>query len=553
MSNRLLWMLVALFAVVKMALVGWWPFLALPHLQHDTQIFINQAISILEGNWLGPYSEFTLMKGPATPIWIALMNFLGIPLLMSHHLIFLGASILLMLAFRRLTSSNGFLLFVFVLALFSPFTFNYGAIASAFRGMLHQPLVLGLIALSIILFCDFIKDRGVNTSLCILFGVILFLFWINREEGVWIVPWLLWLIVVMIAHTYIHRQTGDSLSVSRLAGVVLIPAAIWAVGTTAIAWKNYQEYEVFSVVELKTPQFKRAFGNLLGIKAENWHPRYAAPTDVLDKLYALPSGGELNLDHKENETRKPILSLKLPWSFRTAVADAGYYAMGGRAVLEFYNRIGSDIEAACERGEFDCADPLFGVFPPWHSGYTERFPRTLWRVLQRALNIDFYKTIQDFNSTGTPRDRLFISRLVNSPIRAIEADGDRSSPDFYFRLKKNKTKYSVKITGIYRIFTPTLFWIALAGLVLALFSSVRNKKLSNLDSVYLGIAGTILVQLVMLTILSVTGYSSSIRMYFLFYPVLYTFIALGMLSITRNIRSLFTENPIPYFRFRSKQ
>ena len=545
MSNRLLWTLVVLFALVKMALVGWWPFLSLTHLQHDTQIFINQAITILEGNWLGPYSEFTLMKGPATPIWIALMNFLGIPLLMSHHLIYLGACILLMLAFRRFTASNGFILFVFVLALFSPFTFNYGAIASAFREMLHQPLVLGLIALSIIQSTDFIKDRSVNTGLCILFGVMLLLFWTNREEGVWIVPWLVWLIAVMVAHIYNNWQTGDPRSLSRLGRVVLIPFAIWGVGTMAIAWKNYQEYAVFTVVELKTPQFKRAFGSLIGIKAETWHPRYAAQSDVLDKLYTLPSGSELDLDHKENETRKPIHSLKLPWSFRTAVADAGYYAKGGRAVLEFYDRIVSDIEAACERGDFECEDPVLGVFPPWHSGYTDRFTRTLWRVLQRALNIEFYQTIHDFHSTGTPKDRLFVSRLVNSPIRAIETDGDRSSPDFYYRLKKNKTKYSVKIIDVYRMFTPALFWLAVAGLVLALFSTAKNRKLSSLDTVYLGIAGTLLVQLVMLTILSVTGYSSSIRLYFLFYPVLYTFIALGLLSITRNIRTFFTENPTP--------
>lgn len=542
MSNRLLWILVALFALVKMSLVGWWPFLSLTHLQHDTLIFINQAISILEGNWLGPYSEFTLMKGPATPMWIALMNFLGIPLLMSHHLIYLGASILLMLAFRRFTSSNGFILFVFVLALFSPFTFNYGAIASAFREMLHQPLVLGLIALSIILFADFIKDRSINTGLCILFGVMLLLFWNNREEGAWIVPWFLWLIAVMTTHTYNSRQTGNLRSVSNLAQVVLIPFAIWGVGTMTIAWKNYQEYEVFTVVELKTPQFKRAFGGLIGIKAETWHPRYAAQSDVLDKLYTLPSGGELDLDHKENEKRKPILSLKLPWNFRTAVADAGYYEKGGQAVLGFYDRIGIDIEAACERRDFECEDPVLGIFPPWHSGYTERFTRTLWRVLQRALNIEFHQTIHDFHSTGTPRDRLFVSRLVNSPIRAIETDGDRSSPDFYYRLKKNKTKYSVKIIDAYRMFTPTLFWLAVAGLVLAFYTTARNRKMSGLDAVYLGIAGTLLVQLVMLTILSVTGYSSSIRLYFLFYPVLYTFIALGVLSITRNIRRFSIRN-----------
>ena len=208
MSDKLLWFLVALLALVKLSLVGWWPFLSLTHLRHDTLIFINQAIWLLEGEWLGPYSEYTLMKGPATSFWIALMHFLGIPLLMSHHLLYLAASLLLMLAFRRLNAGNGYLLFVFALVHFNPFSFNYGAIASAFRGILHQPLVLGLVAVSIILFVDAVKYRRVSTGYCVLFGAMMFLFWNNREEGIWIVPWLVWLILGVLVHVWRSRTRG---------------------------------------------------------------------------------------------------------------------------------------------------------------------------------------------------------------------------------------------------------------------------------------------------------------------------------------------------------
>jgi hypothetical protein len=536
MSDKLFWFLVAVLALFKLSLVGWWPFLSLTHLQHDTLVFINQAIYLLEGDWLGPYSEYTLMKGPATAMWIALMNVLGIPLLMSHHLLYLGASILVVLAFRRLTLSNGYLLFVFALVHFSPSTFNYGAIASAFRGMLHQPLVLGLVALSIILFMDFVEFRRVNARLSVLLGGMLLLFFNNREEGLWIVPWFVWLIAIMAVYAWLERGSKGGSQGGKIAMLTLIPLAIWGMGTLAIAWKNHNEYGVFAVVELKTPQFKRAFGNLIGIKAEQWHPRYAAQPDVLDKLYSLPSGGELDLDHKERENRRPIHSLMLPWKFRSAVADAGYYEAGGQAVLNYYDRLGQEIDGACEKGRFECDDPLFELLPPWHPGYMERFPNAFWRVLERALTVESYQTIHDFYSTGTPRDRLFVSKLVNAPLRATEQEGDRTSPDFYYRMKKNKTKYSVKIHNLYAKFTLPLFWTAVVGLVLALYAVLRRGKLKNLDALYLGIAGTVLVQLVMFAILRVTGYSSSIRLYFLFYPVLYTFIALGLLSITRNLR-----------------
>ena len=539
MSNRALWTLVTVFALIKFALVGWWPFLFLIHQIHDTQIFLNQATHLLEGNWLGPYSEYTLMKGPATPIWIAVMNFLGIPLLTSHNLLYLGMCILLMTAFKRFTSNNGFALFVYVLALFGPFTFDYGAIASAFREMLHQPLVLGLIAVSMIVFADFVQSRRVQNGYLILFGVMFWLFWNNREEGIWIVPWLTWLLAVMAAYLAIERSSVNRWrSIRVLSRVVLVPVVIWGFGTLALAWKNYSEYGAFTVVELKTAQFQRAFGGLIGIEAETWRPYHAAQRDVLDKLYNLPSGSELNIDDKDSDSRKSIHSLMLPWTFRSAVANAGYYAQGGQSVLAFYDRIGREIEDACNTGEFNCAKPMFGLFPPWHENYPHRLKSAWWVILQLALDIEHHNTIHDYHSSGTPQDRLFVSRLVNSPTRSTEEEGDRSSPDFYYRLKKNKTKYGVKIVDIYRAFTPVLFWLSAAGLVLAVYTSVRNRKLDTLDAIYLGLAGTLFIQLTMFAVLRMTGYSSSIRLFYMFYPVLYTFFAVALLSMARNTRSL---------------
>ena len=94
------------------------------------------------------------------------------------------------------------------------------------------------------------------------------------------------------------------------------------------------------------------------------------------------------------------------------------------------------------------------------------------------------------------------------------------------------------VVDLYRAFTPALFWLSVVGLVLAMLTSVRNRKLDTLDAIYLGLAGTVLIQLTMFAILRMTGYSSSIRLFYMFYPVLYTFIAVALLSIARNTRSL---------------
>lgn len=535
-SDRLLWALVAALVVTKIALVGWWPFLALMYMPHDVTLFLHQAMSLLDGDWLGTYSEKTLMKGPITPMWIALMNFLGIPLLLSHHVFYVIACVLCMLAFRRFTDNNWFLVFVFALFLFNPFSYNYGPIASAFREMLHQPVVLSLMALSIILAADFVKHRTVNLGLSVLLGILLFVFWNNREEGAWILPYLLWLLVVMIFSAWKNRGQNNKQTVIKLLQMVLVPAAIWGLGTYAIAWKNYEEYEVFAVVELKTPEFKRAFGGLMGIDAEQWHPNYAAQPDVLDKLYALPSGSELDLDQKANRVRKPIHSLMLPWSFRSAVRNAGYYDKGGTAVLEFYDRVGKEIEAACAEKRFACSKPLFGVFPPWHSGYTQAFMRNFAEVFRKAIGIGHDLNIEDFYSWGSDRDLLAVSRLVNSPLRIVENELDQL-PSFYTRLKKNKTKYQRKLLRFYRGFAPYVFWLAVLGILTRLIFVVKTHQAKLLDAVYVGIAGTLLLQLMILTLLRITGYSDSTRLFFMFYPAFYTFIAIGLLSLARDVRA----------------
>lgn len=534
-SDRLLWILIAGFVVVKLALVGWWPFLALERMPDDVALFLSQAMSILEGDWLGPYTERTLMKGPITPMWIALMNFLGIPLLLSHHVFYIAACILCMLTLKRFTQNNWYLLFVFLLLLLNPFSYNYGPIAAAFREMLQQPVVLTAIALSIILVVDFIERRTVNIGLSVLFGIVLFMFWNNREEGVWMVPYLLWLLFIIVFYTWKDRGQNNRQAITKMMQVVLIPCAIWWLGTLALAWKNYQEYEVFAVVELKTPQFKRAFGGLLGIKADRWRSKFAAPPDVLDKLYSLPSGSELDLDQKANAVRKPIMSMILPWNFRWAVADAGYYKKGGAAVLEFYDRLGTEIEQACAEQKFACSKPLFDVFPPWHPGYTRGYLGNISRIFEQVLSIKRHIIIDDYYSFGTPEYILAVSRLVNSPIRVDERN-ERRLPSFYKRLKKNKTRIQEDLVEFYRFVVPYLFWLAMLGIFSRTFFIIKERQAALLDTIYIGLAVTVLLQLMMLAVLRITGYSYATRLFFMLYPVFYTFIAIGLLSLIRDVR-----------------
>lgn len=247
MSEKSSWWLVAVLVAAKMMLVGWWPYLA--DSQGDTAVFLQQSIHLLNGEWLGPYSASTLASGPVTPIWIALMHFLGVPLLLSLHALHVGACVLCMMAFKRLSDRRGFLVLVFGLLLFNPLTLDYAFAASAVHLSLEYSLALALLGVSLIAFLDLIGSGTTSKCTGILFCVLLFLYWNNDSGRFWVVIYL----AVLVLFAYIwplgkENRAGSPARFSAVVVVFMLPSALCLAGTAAIALKNYCEYGVFTVV-----------------------------------------------------------------------------------------------------------------------------------------------------------------------------------------------------------------------------------------------------------------------------------------------------------------
>src|SRR3954471_132435 len=47
--------------------------LSIPFSPHDDMLFVKLGGYLAEGKWLGPYDQFTLMKGPGYPAFLAIV------------------------------------------------------------------------------------------------------------------------------------------------------------------------------------------------------------------------------------------------------------------------------------------------------------------------------------------------------------------------------------------------------------------------------------------------------------------------------------------------
>ncbi|HMD61484.1 MAG TPA: hypothetical protein VKG78_08640, partial [Opitutaceae bacterium] len=99
--NRSGWLLAGLACVaLKLWLVAAQPVIAVGRAGHDDRLYLELASHVLHGEWLGPYSQFTLMKGPMYSLWIAATLLLGVPLPLAQHLLYLSGCLLVVRALQ---------------------------------------------------------------------------------------------------------------------------------------------------------------------------------------------------------------------------------------------------------------------------------------------------------------------------------------------------------------------------------------------------------------------------------------------------------------------
>ena len=86
-DDRIFFWWIILLIIARLWLLESQDFLA-TYTPHDDYLFVKLAKHILSGEWLGPYNQVTLVKGPVYPLFIAMAHHTALPLLLVQHLLY---------------------------------------------------------------------------------------------------------------------------------------------------------------------------------------------------------------------------------------------------------------------------------------------------------------------------------------------------------------------------------------------------------------------------------------------------------------------------------
>jgi len=511
---------------------------------HDDTLFVGLALNILEGEWLGAYDQFTLMKGSGYPLFIALSNLLGLPLILSQELLYLGACFLFTFGIRLLGASTAISCLAFGLLAFNPFTYNFFPNVYPFRFGIYPAVSLMLFALAQIILIRASQSRR-HWGIALAFGLLLGWFWNIRGEAIWIAPTLG---VFLLSYWYVTaRSARPSTSRHVFTSVVGTAALVW-VGlfglNTAIAAKNYQVYGVYTTNEMTSPAFKSAYGGLLRIKTVRWERAIPANEEARSAAYNV-SPAFRQLEHyfekgRGSKTWKKGFSdypaAFFPWAFRDGLFSIGLFRDAKKTHM-FLEQIGREIDEGCDSGQIDCRPRYTNLAPAWHSEWNPLAARIFVKTIARMVK--FKGFISNGPRVGSMDDNKLVTNykyVTQSPVRPQSVQLLRRVPEFHRQRIHDRRIVFNKILWIYRHIPQVVFVVGLFIVLGRAWQIVRGATFYVSDGMSVGLLAGLTSYAAILTVVQVTSYSEIGRQLNTTYPLVLAFIISCAMSLIASRR-----------------
>jgi hypothetical protein len=513
-------------------LVSAQPLTAAAGANNDDRLFINLADSILHGHWLGSYNQLTLSKGPAYSVFIAAAHLLHVPLPFAQQLLSVAACGALALAVAPAFRLRGLPFAIYAVLLFNPMSFEAPVMARVLRQHLATPATMLVFAGFAGLWFHARAHYFVRLFWSATAGVGLAASWLSREEASLILPAAL---VLAAGAAFAHRRSWSRYPTWILLG---LPWVIFGVANGAVASLNHIYYHAWVTVEFRAPEFKDAYGALVRVRPREWQPYVPVAREVRERIYPVSPAFAGLRDYFEGNpgrdwaalgtslTGRPAEEREIAggwfmWALRDAAAQAGY-CRDAQSVLQFYQRLADEVNAACDDGRLDARPRRSGFLPPWNEGY-----RAPWLTALRT-GAGFLTTFDQFYarpgpSTGNEKGLALFREITGARLAPPEG-----SPPAYTPMQRAQLRILEGIGRGYQVVHPPMLGIAIAAsLFLAVWSGRGERR--PLLVLQAALAVTILLTLAAIALIQVSSFPAIITGYFHgSYPLMLCFTAAGV-------------------------
>lgn len=455
----------------------------------DGLLFARTATSIADGDWLGPFTNTTLAKGPGYPLFMAVVHRVGLELKVAEQLVWLAAAGVVALVVVLVTRRAWWGTAVFTVLALDPAHLSRAS-SDIVRDDLFSSLALlglGSATLVVIAVCRrspylLIAAGGLAT------GVVSALYWVTREEGATAIPPL----AVLVGATLLlswwltrgARRTRPWRPTAVRAVAALLATAIGLLlPLHALRDQNERAYGVALTNDMSEGTFLRAYADWSRVRSGESRTRVPITEEQRQAVYAVsPAAAELrgDLERTDNPWRFYDCSSGceygggwMVWALRDAAAAAGHFASAEQDQT-YFARLSTEIQQACSDGRLSCAPALPASVQPVQRAPMRSYLRHLvslsWDLtLSRDL---FVLPSREAQPPMAPETRAEYTAIIDGlPIDAQAAEVQMD------RFDDRRWEYDV-LGWTYRVLVPVLVLAGAVGTVVGLCRVVRRQPVS---------------------------------------------------------------------------
>jgi fumarate reductase subunit D len=315
---------------------------------------------------------------------------------------------------------------------------------------------------------------------------------------------------------------------------------IWFGFTATLKGLNSHFYGVSATIEMKTPEFKSAYGGLLRIKTDTTRRFYPVVSEARELAYQVSPAFARLKPFLEGDQGKQWIDLAhsddfpagfFIWAFRDAVAAAGYYQDSAQA-LELYRQIGREIDAACNADRLECRPRYTSLMPPWSRDYNKLLLPTFASIFKRIVHFQgFSADIEGIMSKGNAEMMQHIELITREQLRTSRMDKLKGYPEYHNHLNTEKIRILNDAGAFYQLIIPPLFYGSLALMLLLGLIPKTRRSASHFLVFYVSLLAGLCSIVFILSLVVLTSYASIHRAMHVSYPVVLIMIVCTLLAV----------------------
>ena len=379
--------LILVFASIYLLLWANLPLQIWPKAVHDDGWFISSAMSLSRGEWLGNYSQLTLIKGPIYPIFLLFSSLVGLSVQLSTAIFHLIAACLLYISVRDLWRSKPLACACFIIIVLTQFP--------VFRVMRDEISAVILICLLSLVSKSFLtSESGHKIASSIVLGAVAALLALTREDG--IVTLLPIFVFIAVYALYCFRRS-NKYGIKQFVKIVVVLLSFTLVGEI-YKLCNYIAYGTYIGVELVDKDFVSAVNSFYRVRqfpAERYVDVTNKNLDAISKtdldiaaiISKVKNSGWVNQSCEYNpSTCGQIGNGYFMWALRDSLYDLGYFS-SPETSKKMFSRISNDINKACTSGILRCNDSILSSIPGVELFNIKEYLPILWQAISASLRL----------------------------------------------------------------------------------------------------------------------------------------------------------------------